>query len=186
MKTTDKILCLGFNKTGTTSLHTAFQILGIKSAHYSYNRNKGRYLLDKAHQENKPLLSYMPKVSAYSDMHLYSYYKDLLEQYPEAYFILNTREPRKRSESLIQHRKERNKTLAKKRAVDKKSQSKEERTQKRVELEIKAHYKGVKKFIVMNLSRGDYCWEVLCPFLNIPKIPQRPFPHKNKGEYTLS
>jgi hypothetical protein len=29
-----KIFCIGLNKTGTSSLHEAFQVLGINSVHY--------------------------------------------------------------------------------------------------------------------------------------------------------
>ena len=92
-----KIFIIGFNKTGTTSLHNFFQLNNIKSIHFDNCRLARR--IKKNFNENKQLLKDYPKYIVFSDMEDYKklnyahveYFKELYYQYPDSKFILNIR-----------------------------------------------------------------------------------------------
>ncbi|MEP0938789.1 MAG: sulfotransferase [Cyclobacteriaceae bacterium] len=76
-----KVFCIGFNKTGTTSLHAVFSDqLGLDSVHKTkwvyWSADKGKSRTDE--------------YDAFSDGEA-PLIKNLLKKYPDAYFILNTR-----------------------------------------------------------------------------------------------
>ncbi|MEQ9230761.1 MAG: sulfotransferase, partial [Cyclobacteriaceae bacterium] len=76
-----KIFCIGFNKTGTTTLHTIFkEQLGLKSTH------KGRWTYWSADKQK----SRIDKRDCFTDGET-ALVRRLKEKYPDAYFILNTR-----------------------------------------------------------------------------------------------
>jgi len=70
-----KIFVIGFNKTGTSSLHGLFCYLDIKSIHW-----------DKI----KPVIDIIDEFDAFTDITPYSF-KEYYNKYPDSLFILNTR-----------------------------------------------------------------------------------------------
>ena len=92
-----KLFIIGFNKTGTTSLHAFFEKNNISSIHY----DKGRIArnIKNNYNTNRPLLKDYPNYLVFSDMEDYrklnyahmDYFKELYYQYPDSKFILNTR-----------------------------------------------------------------------------------------------
>lgn len=88
-----KIFCIGFNKTGTTSLHTFFQRSGLRSTHntewtrYSYLSREKRYFY---------------RYQAFSDGEKPDFVR-LNNWFPDALFILNTRDERAWVRSRIKH-----------------------------------------------------------------------------------
>ena len=107
-----KVFIIGFNKTGTSSLHRFFSHNGYKSAHWK----KGDLAITirkNISQFRNPLSNY-PRHHVYSDMEcvdhpeypLIEAYKDfpsLFKWYPNAYFILNTRNVDNWLESRAKH-----------------------------------------------------------------------------------
>ena len=91
-----KVFCIGFNKTGTTSLHEYFERAGLNSKHdASYQK----------HTRTMPrgeLVAYLDAHDAFTDGERADYVR-LLELYPAAKFILNTRELKKWLESRVKH-----------------------------------------------------------------------------------
>lgn len=88
-----KIFCIGFNKTGTSSLHLFFQRAGIRSIH----------------DDLWPRVTYLPagkqlleKFDAYSDGEQCDF-RQLKSWFPDAAFILNTRDDRDWLTSRIKH-----------------------------------------------------------------------------------
>jgi hypothetical protein len=103
------IILLGFPKSGTTSFTFLFNKIGYKSYHWTY-RNDTDYIgnwIKKSKLKNEKLLSFLPqekKPIALTQMDIcldeqncywpqLVDYKLLYEQYPNALFILNMRDP---------------------------------------------------------------------------------------------
>jgi len=105
-----KIFLIGFNKCGTTSFHDYFKANGISSIHW--RANTLAMTLKNNHDNNDSLLKGIDKWTAYTDMICIPgtpwgksnsdhseliegcrYFKHLHHDYPDALFILNTRDP---------------------------------------------------------------------------------------------
>ena len=115
-----RIFVIGFNKCGTTSFHTYFQANGIRSVHW-----RGNTLALALHDNlaaSRPLLHGMDDWTAYMDMICIPgspwgksnsdnapliegcrYFRELHREYPDALFILNTRDPVDWVRSRFQH-----------------------------------------------------------------------------------
>lgn len=96
MKT--KFFQIGFNKCGTTSIHHFFHANGVPSIHL--DRGRLAIAMDANLNHNRHILTGYEKYCAYTDMEFLSphihiegfkYYKEILQQVPEARFILNVR-----------------------------------------------------------------------------------------------
>ncbi len=96
-----KIFLIGFNKCGTTTIHRYFAANGISSVHWDKGRLARRIFQNLA--SGDPLLAGYEGFDAFTDMeylddrgayHLEAYklFPYLAEQYPDAVFILNTRD----------------------------------------------------------------------------------------------
>lgn len=93
------VLVIGFNKTGTTSIHKLFEDNGIPSIHWD-NGNLARTCLINTLKGNRVLKGYDKKYNVFSDF-MYrtgnflfegnSLFRQMNIDYPEAYFIYNTR-----------------------------------------------------------------------------------------------
>lgn len=94
----NKIFIIGFNKTGTRSLHNFFQKNQIKSIHWDRGRIARR--IKNNYNNNIPLLNEYNEYIVFSDMEDYKklnyahidYYQELYRQYPNSKFILNIRD----------------------------------------------------------------------------------------------
>ncbi len=97
-----KIFYIGFNKTGTVSLHEMMKASGILSAHWATSTSK--VILAQKIVSNKmaslPILSGIDEFEAYSDFYTSRggtyleanrFFKDFAAEYPDAYFVLNIR-----------------------------------------------------------------------------------------------
>ena len=80
-----KVFCVGFNKTGTSSLHAYFQHHGMRSMHNLIWQEATHYLGPKR------LATFLKQYDAYSDGEMANIER-IYELYPEAYYILNVRE----------------------------------------------------------------------------------------------
>lgn len=105
------LFVIGFNKTGTTSVHRLFQKNGYMSAHWDEG-NLAKTMLENA-KNSKPILEgYDHQYDVFSDMvfrstQMYfegnSLFKQLDKDYPNAYFLYNTRDMEKWLASRAKH-----------------------------------------------------------------------------------
>lgn len=101
-----RIIVVGIPKCGTTSLQQFFLKLGFKSVHYNFKNSLGTHHVGQVMEQNKkeslPLLGgALQSFNAFTQMDCcdgrvctfpqMTMLTDLLEQYPDAYYILNTR-----------------------------------------------------------------------------------------------
>lgn len=183
----NKIFCIGLNKTGTSSLHKAFKVLGIKSVHYQDDwGNNIKNIIEQNYLSGKNILEGLDKYEAFTDWdkdetaHLI--FKEFDRQYPGSKFILNTRDMNGWLNSREKHVR-RNQELQARRprlnipwtTLDRESW---EKHYIRYHEEVHNYFRGREKdLLVFNVTEGDG-WEKLCPFLGLP-VPEKPFPRKN-------
>ena len=174
-----KIFCIGFHKTGTTSLRDALRHLGYSVTGPNETRNPriAEEVLDIA-------FSLVDQFDAFQDNPWPIIYKELDTEYPGSKFILTTRPVEEWIMSAIRH-------------FDTKDTPMREWIygvghpvgHEEVYIErYMRHYREVEEYfkdrpddlLTMNLPQGDG-WEKLCTFLG-KGVPSIPFPHSNKAE----
>ncbi|MCF2947751.1 hypothetical protein L0668_06515 [Paraglaciecola aquimarina] len=105
------IVVIGFNKTGTTSIHRLFQSSGFKSVHWDEGKLTKK-MFENAMQAKPILQGYDDKFDVFSDLvfRTDSYwcegnalYRQIEQQYPNALFIYNYREMDAWLESRCKH-----------------------------------------------------------------------------------
>ena len=99
-----KVFCLGMHKTGTTSLLHSFLRLGIRTCDGLAGASQAERL-DFARADNKfnYLQALIAQFQAFEDVPWPLFYKELYELYPEARFILTTRDPQLWIHSCVSH-----------------------------------------------------------------------------------
>lgn len=183
----NKIFCIGLNKTGTSSLHEAFQILGLKSVHFIDDEgNNIKDLILDNFLTKKDILHGLAAYNAISDWdrppHTFNIVKKFDEHYPGSKFIVNIRNCDDWLNSREKHVK-RNQKLKKK--YPNQNITWIEVNRREWKLEYECHYKAIDKYfkdrkedvLYFDVTQGDG-WEKLCPFLNLP-IPSTSFPSEN-------
>jgi len=158
-----KIFVIGFNKTGTSSLHQLFIELGIKSTHSVV-----------------PVMSIINNFDAFTDGDHFNF-KEYYNKYPDSLFILNTRPISKWLISRYKHAK-----------FHKFKESwcwpiSEEKTNKWI-TEREIHYQNIydffldkpKQLLIINIEKEG--WEIaVSRFIQKPEIIKNKI-HKNKRE----
>jgi Sulfotransferase domain len=197
-----KFLGVGLGRTGTLSLHRAFEILQFKSIHFDQVRL--RDILDGSN--TRPSFRRYDDVDAVTDVPTAYFYREILEAYPECKAVLTVRDVESWWESSIRHndldpvvepsvwqkalamvnttaatRLEKHRFKTDMRNYVYGSAVPREFLYKRKFLE---YYERVRtdipanRLLVMNIIGGEG-WEVLCPFLGVP-IPSQPFPYEHR------
>lgn len=175
---TAKVFCIGFHKTGTTSLTVALRALG-----YRVTGPNGIDDPDIASNVLPMAYALVEQYDAFQDNPWPIIYRDLDRQYPGSRFILTLRNTDSWMTSQLKHFGRRETQMRKwiygvgcpegNEAVYRKT--------------FEAHNREVLDYfserpddlLVLDLAKGDG-WEKLCPFLGKP-VPAMPFPHANKG-----
>ena len=122
MPTPPRIFLIGFNKCGTTSFHDYFKANNIASVHW--RANTLALALQHNQTSGQPLLTGIDQWTAYTDMICIPgspwgssnstnapliegcrWFKELHHDYPDALFILNTRDPFHWLQSRLSHDK---------------------------------------------------------------------------------
>ena len=171
-KNEPKIFCIGDVKTGTSSIYKALNILGYRTVrlfdiHVFYNKGHEEYL---KRIKNSKYDAFADDPIGKNDL-----FKKIYKIYPNSKFIFTIRKNESFQKSYMNYF---GWTL----------ESNLEQIKKRVKM-FDDHNKKVISFfkdkksqlLIMNVTEGDG-WEKLCKFLDKP-IPNRPFPHENKGKY---
>jgi Sulfotransferase domain len=197
-----RVLGVGLSRTGTLSLHRAFELLNFKSIHYDQIRLTD--ILDGSN--TRPNFRRYDDVDAVTDLPAAYFYREILEAYPDCKAVLTTRDVESWWHSWERHnaqdpvvppsagqqmlalvspttaarlKRHRFKTYVRNyvygSALPREFLYKKKFAEyyQRVTNDIPAD-----RLLAMNIIGGDG-WERLCPFLGVP-IPSVPFPHENR------
>ena len=179
-----KVFCIGFQKTGTSSMRDALQHLGYRVADYfgtdlPFEELRECYV-DKG-------LEILQQYDSVQDMPWPLMYRELDEAYPGSKFIYTERDPANWLRSMVKHfgtkpSSVRQLTYGEAYPCP---EGNEERY-KQVYLEhgaaVKAYFAERScDFIVIDLEKG-HGWPELGAFLGLKEIPTGPFVHSNKAE----
>jgi hypothetical protein len=168
-----KVFCIGYGKTGNTSLCKALNILGYRSVQWLFGA--------LGEEPKEGWIQYIKKCNydAFVDAPFGSddFYIKLNESFPDSKFILTIRDKSSFAKSYLNYFKgspwevKNNEELL---TIVKKY---DERNR-----QIIQYFKNdSSKLLVMNIIDGDG-WIKLCDFLDKP-IPKKQFPYKNRGRY---
>jgi len=176
-----KVFCIGFQKTGTTSLGNALEMLG-----YRVTGPTGLTLPDIPNNIHNFIYEVVEsgEYDAFQDNPWPVLYKELDARYPGSKFILTLRDTPSWLSSIVRHfGRGRNSPMriwiygcGCPEGNEEIYTDRFERHNREV-LEYFQHRPN--DLLVMNLSEGDG-WDELCPFLG-KRIPSKPFPHANKA-----
>jgi hypothetical protein len=186
-----RILGIGYNKTGTRSLHRACQLLGIRSLHDAARISRTMLRNERA---GAPLLAFLERYEAFFDLGFWAIDLDfecllhkLDVQYPGSRFILHTRDVESWIESLAQHNRRWNRRRWRRtpRPVDDEWRHAKKAAFRLHDRVVREYFRGRESdLLVFDLGRGDG-WSELCPFLERP-LPRNeagrclPFPYLNR------
>ena len=185
-----KVVCLGYQKTGTTTLMRAFQILGYKTSGFNiYNKRATRDFLNNDYEKLKWLCE---KYEALQDVPFNLAYKEINQWYPDSKFILITRDSESWYRSFKKYYTSKtDQTYFKELYGVKMHEIPESKTHlislyERHNAEVQEFFKGKSNFLQTDIK--DLNWELLCNFLE-KKIPKSrilkreiDFPHTNKTQ----
>lgn len=175
---TAKVFCIGFHKTGTTSLDKALQALGYRVT--GPNGVRDPDIASKVHAMAYELVE---KYDAFQDNPWPILYRELDERYPGSKFILTLRDTQSWLNSQLKHFGQRETAMRQwiyGVGCPQGNEAVYTRRFDRHNREVLEHFRGrPDDLLVMNLAQGDG-WEKLCPFLGKP-VPGMPFPHANKA-----
>ena len=182
-----KAFCVGFQKTGTTSLERALQTLD-----YSVAGVFGRQLTFEEFRSTfvEAGLKIAAEHDAVQDMPWPLMFRELDAAFPGSRFILTVRDTDKWYNSIASHFGDKPYHITQNTyGEDAPCPVGHEERFKQV---YEAHNRAVLDYfkdrpddlLVMDLERGDG-WEVLCPFLGVP-MSNKPFYRTNTGKYRRS
>lgn len=165
----NKIFIIGFNKTGTSSLHKALVMLGYPGIHGTMPNH---IKVEKAIKENKKLLEYFnTNIIHFSDLDiLKDNFKLLDEEYPNSKFILNTRDKKEWLISRKNHLQDYLYHINKGTNKYAKGWRWTEESVEQWETEWETHHKNVISYfkdknnlLIIDVTKGEG-FEKLCPF----------------------
>lgn len=171
-----KVFCIGFHKTGTSSLDRALRILG-----YSVTGPNGQHDPDIASNVYAMAAALTKKFDAFQDNPWPIIYRWCHENYPDAKFILTVRDPERWYQS--QGNFGENVTPMRKWIYGKNAGAPAGNREIYLarynahNAEVREYFRGNPNFVEMDVTAGDG-WEKLCALVGKP-IPDVPFPHAN-------
>jgi len=175
-----KIFCIGFHRTGTSSLMKALRILGyrVNKVELSVFRNP-----NIAQEVREIAFALVDQYDAFSDNPWPIIYRELDQKYPDSKFILTLRSTESWVRSMVKYFGATTTPMrewiygagnpAGNEAI---YAARYERHNHEV---LEYFRERPNDLLVMNFAEGDG-WEKLCPFLG-KEIPAVPFPHTNKA-----
>ena len=185
-----KVICIGLNKTGTSTLKRCFETLGLGPVTSPKNsdRKGTRFVADITKRgDYEPALRYAIRYRSFEDRpwNVWEMYRHLDQRFTDSRFILSVRDPEDWWHSV--HRWL---TIEKQHRIDRycrhlKAQSFDKDTFVAGFLaynkSVREYFGSREEFLEINVCAGDG-WESLCPFLGVPLRHDR-FPHRNKQDY---
>jgi hypothetical protein len=171
-----KVFCVGFQKTGTTSLQYALSLLGYRVAGIFSVKDLNDFDQARAHA-----LDLMQGFDAAGDNPWSVLFRDLDVAFPGSKFILTTRDPNRWYESACEHFGAGGTQIRE--WIYGAASPKENRTAyidrlERHAAEVRTHFAGrTADFMEFDVAKGD-SWGKLCNLLGKP-VPRRNFPRLN-------
>lgn len=174
-----KVFCVGFQKTGTTSLQYALSLMGYRVAGVF-----GAGDLKTQQEMWSKAEALLPQFDAFADNPWSIYYQELDQAVPDAKFILTARDPEKWYASVCKHFGDKSSRMREWIYGAGNPVGEKERYVER----LLNHQEGVRRyfrdrpedFMEFDVTRGDG-WAELCGFLG-KKQPTSPFPRLNTAE----
>jgi hypothetical protein len=190
MRCFNKIFCIGFPKTGTTSLHHALQELGLRSIHHGFDSpgdlkahlESARHInqeIRQAVRDGADLLACIPDYDAYTDIGaVRTHYKLLDSQYKGSLFIYTTRDKSSWLRSLQAHinRRTREKLLSEGKAPRDPYEILIER--QAFETDIDVYFEARPEDLLKLDVSDENAFPRLCRFLQVPVLAKA-FPRRN-------
>ncbi|MEA3499815.1 MAG: sulfotransferase [Candidatus Marinimicrobia bacterium] len=178
---TQKIICIGFQKTGTTSLKKALEILG-----YKVGGNKPSLLLPILQNKWEKVNRMLSRYDAVEDNPWTIIYKKIDHLIPGCKFIFTYREPESWFSSVEKYFKLPRPISPMHEWIYGKGMGQIAAEKANTINVYNKHIKDVREyfknrpndFLEINIIK-DGGWEKICNFLN-KDIPEEPFPHRNK------
>src|SRR5262245_44092838 len=186
-----KVFGIGLNKTGTSSLGEALNLLGVKTIHYPCNDFTYGQLI-----RGDLKLAILESYQGIVDTPIVPYYAQLSELYPRSKFILTLREKAAWLRSIEAHWQFVREWCRRDRRFQRVSDFVAAAVYGTLEFNAERfshvydlHYRNATEFfrsrpndlLIMDICAGD-SWEPLCEFLEL-KIPTtQSFPHTNRKE----
>jgi hypothetical protein len=182
---TDKIFCIGWAKTGTTTLAAALRALGYR--HQSQDLTLAANLVSN---DLAPIIDRAREYESFDDWPWLLLYRELDRAFPDSRFILTTRAP---DDWLASYRN----MLDAQKPSHRMNQIRRvlydlpfpyvtgaalrERYQRHNAEVLRYFMNRPADLLVVNWASG-HGWAALCAFLG-RAVPNAPFPHANKGTY---
>ncbi len=175
-----KILGIGFQKTGTSTLREALQILD-----YKVKDTSARALVPILKKDYQKILTILEGYDAAEDTPWYMIYKELDERIAGMKFILTIRDEESWYRSVARHigdlRSAQHEWIyGRGKGLPKEYKENTIAVYCSHNEEVVQYFKDrPDDLLILDLTQGDG-WDKLCAFLDCP-IPDVPFPHYNKG-----
>ena len=180
---TPRVFCVGWHKTGTSTLGLALIKLG-----YSVMGARLDTIAALDAGDIAGVLDLAESFDALQDVPWAALYRELDERYPGSRFILTVREELSWQRSALRHFGATDIPLHRWLYGDGKMEGNEalyvERFRQHNQAVLEYFSGRGADFLEMDLAAGDG-WEPLCRFLG-REIPRSAFPHANKGPHSLS
>lgn len=177
-----KIIGVGFQKTGTSTLREALKILG-----YRVKDATPRMLFPILRGNFEKVGRTLRHYDAAEDTPWFMIYKELDQLFPGSRFILTLRDEESWYRSVCKHigdlRSPAHEWIyGRGKGLPKDNREHTLRIYNEHNQEVREYFKDrPDDLLIMDFTKGDD-WEKLCPFLDQP-IPNEPFPHYNKESY---
>jgi hypothetical protein len=183
-----KVFCIGFHKTGTSSLATAFQMMGYRVCRrlgilQDLIPDKNLIELIRNHQSPE-ILEVIKPYDAFCDNPWPLFYKEIDAFYPGSKFILTIREENSWLRSVLQYFKTTETEIREIIYGEASPIDNEEIYLKR----YRKHNEGVLEYfknrpedlLIIDIEKEVDQWTRLCHFLG-KEVPNQEFPHRNKS-----
>lgn len=187
--TVQKVFCVGFQKTGTTSLGVALRQLGYSVGGYNDFRHLAQSRELDRNQLEEEVIKTAGRYDAVKDTPYPVFYRELDRAYPNSNFILIIRDTDSWIRSVVSDF-----------ATDENSihniiygspcpvghESDWVRRYEDHNNSVVEYFSGdPKRLLLLNLNKGEVGWKAICDFLQRP-VPDKPWPHANsKGAKTM-
>jgi hypothetical protein len=180
----NKVIVLGLQKTGTTTLETVLNQFGYRV----YGGDKNLLKFNKRDEVLNYIEEIFEKNDAVQDMPWPIYYKELYELYPNAKFILTYRDPDSWIKSVVKyfasiriplHQKIYNTPCAE--GYEKEYLE----YYNNLNNEIINFFNNKDNFKVLTVP-GDFNYKTFCDFIGIKNIPNEDFPRSRKNSQYMS
>jgi hypothetical protein len=180
-----KVFCIGFQKTGTTTMMEVLRLLGYRVTGPNHARDK-----DIAEKFERVAAELSHRYDAFQDNPWPLVYRQMDALHPESKFILTTRDEQGWYDSYRNHFEHKESTPMEVLLYGPEARYFEggpelyKGRMRRHNQEVRDYFRDrPDDLLVLDISR-DPRWEPICAFLGLP-VPEVPFPHSNHRKYTF-